>query len=138
MSPVEPNGIPTGPAGPLVPGTPNGDVVPIPGITVCAKLGPQPSQAVAAAIAKKRFIETSIQPGRLSTSGNVDIRIHLFASSMKQGVETAEAGRRDPMRRPKNIGPPCFDCLIPIVPIIVQLPHSLAGANCTSASAADL
>jgi hypothetical protein len=75
MRPVEPNGIPTGPAGLLVAGTPNGDVVPIPGITVCAKVGPQPSQAVAAAIAKKRFIKTSIKPGRLwLPAGNVDLR----------------------------------------------------------------
>jgi hypothetical protein len=60
VSPVAPNGIPTGPAGLLVPGTPSGDVVPIPGTTVCAKLGPQPSQAAATAIAKRRFIKTSI------------------------------------------------------------------------------
>jgi hypothetical protein len=60
VSSVEPNGIPPGPAGLLVPGTPKGVVVPIPGVTVCAKLGPQPSQSVAAATAKKRFIKTSI------------------------------------------------------------------------------
>jgi hypothetical protein len=102
-SSVAPNGIPTGPAGVLVPGIPNGDVVAIKGVTVCAKVGPQPSQAVAAAIAKKRFIKTSSQLGARRIGPHCSSVFALFASSMKQRIETARRARR---RTASGDGPP--------------------------------
>jgi hypothetical protein len=90
MSSVEPNGIPTGPAGLLVPGTPNGDVVPMPGTTVCAKLAPQPNQAVAIAIVRRRFIKPPSSLIGLVCSRQCRPSFLLFASSLKQRMETAE------------------------------------------------
>jgi hypothetical protein len=113
MSSVEPNGIPTGPAALFVPGTPNGDVVPIPGTAVCAKLGPQPSQAVATAITKRRFIKNlHLARATWAAAVNVALRSCYSCRARSNGSRPPKYRNGNPPRRPAQGDIGCVDLVV--------------------------